>query len=92
MKRNRVVVTGMGVVSPNATGLDNFEKALRNGKSGIRFIPRLEELKFSCQIGGVPKNFDRPGRTILAANSHLVKTITSDMHLWQRLRHGRMQG
>ena len=28
MKKKRVVVTGMGVVSPNATGLDNFEKAL----------------------------------------------------------------
>ena len=59
MKVNRVVVTGMGVVSPNATGLDNFESALRNGKSGIRFIPRLENLKFSCRIGGVPKNFDK---------------------------------
>jgi len=57
--KNRVVVTGMGVVSPNAIGLDNFEKALRIGKSGIRFIPRLEELKFSCRIGGVPENFDR---------------------------------
>ncbi|MGB9498277.1 MAG: beta-ketoacyl-[acyl-carrier-protein] synthase family protein [Dissulfuribacterales bacterium] len=57
--KNRVVVTGMGVVSPNATGLDNFEKALRKGKSGIRFIPRLEELKFSCRIGGVPENFDK---------------------------------
>ncbi len=59
MNKNRVVVTGMGVVSPNATGLDDFEKALRNGKSGIRFIPRLEELKFSCRIGGVPENFDK---------------------------------
>lgn len=58
MMKKRVVVTGMGVVSPNATGLDNFEKALRKGKSGIRFIPRLEELKFSCRIGGVPENFD----------------------------------
>ncbi len=57
--RNRVVITGMGVVSPNAIGLDNFEQALRNGESGIRFIPQLEELKFSCQIGGVPKNFDK---------------------------------
>jgi len=48
----------MGVVSPNAVGLDNFEKALRCGKSGIRFISELEDLKFSCRIGGVPKNFD----------------------------------
>jgi len=56
--KNRVVVTGMGVAAPNAHGLDNFEQALREGRSGIRFIPKLEELKFSCQIAGAPENFD----------------------------------
>ncbi|MDO9527930.1 MAG: beta-ketoacyl-[acyl-carrier-protein] synthase family protein [Syntrophales bacterium] len=56
--RNRVVVTGMGVVAPNAHGLGAFEDALREGRSGIRFIPKLEELKFSCQVGGVPQGFD----------------------------------
>ena len=55
--RKRVVVTGMGVTAPNAHGLDNFEQALREGRSGIRFISLLEQLKFSCQIGGVPENF-----------------------------------
>lgn len=54
MKR-RVVITGMGVVSPNANGISSFEEALRQGRSGIRFIPRLEELNFCCQIGGVPQ-------------------------------------
>lgn len=54
----RVVVTGMGVVSPNGIGLDNFETGLRRGASGIRFIPRLEELKFGCRIGAVPEGFD----------------------------------
>ena len=54
----RVVVTGMGVAAPNAHGLDNFEQALREGRSGIRFQPLLEELKFACQIAGVPENFD----------------------------------
>ena len=59
MEQNkRVVVTGMGVVAPNAIGLDNFEDALRNSKSGIRFIPELEELKFGCQVGGIPPNID----------------------------------
>jgi 3-oxoacyl-(acyl-carrier-protein) synthase len=57
MKR-RVVVTGMGVVAPNAHGLDSFEKALRGGVSGIRFVPRLQELNFGCQIAGIPENFD----------------------------------
>jgi len=56
--KNRVVITGMGVVAPNGHGLDNFEQALRDGRSGIRFFPRLEELKFSCQIGGMPEGFD----------------------------------
>lgn len=54
----RVVITGMGVVSPNGLGLSDFEQALRQGRSGIRFIPRLEELKFGCRIGGIPPDFD----------------------------------
>jgi 3-oxoacyl-(acyl-carrier-protein) synthase len=56
--RKRVVVTGMGVAAPNAHGIDDFEQALRSGRSGIRFQPLLAELKFGCQIAGVPENFD----------------------------------
>ncbi len=51
----RVVITGLGVVAPNAIGLVEFEDSLRNHKSGIRHIPELEELKFGCQVGGVPQ-------------------------------------
>ena len=54
----RVVITGMGVVAPNAHGLDAFTQALREGLSGIRWIPELAELNFSCQIGGIPQDFD----------------------------------
>jgi len=50
----RVVVTGLGVVAPNGTGLNEFLKALKEGKSGIRHIPELESLGFTCQIGGIP--------------------------------------
>ena len=53
----RVVVTGMGVVSPNGIGLENFEQALRVGRSGIQHIPRLADLRFGCQIGGIPQDF-----------------------------------
>ncbi|MFW5874956.1 MAG: beta-ketoacyl-[acyl-carrier-protein] synthase family protein, partial [bacterium] len=55
---NRVVITGMGVVSPNAIGLSDFEQALREGRPGIKFVPRLEDLKFGCRIGGIPPDFD----------------------------------
>lgn len=51
---NRVVITGLGVVSPNGTDLTQFRDAIRNGTSGIRHDPRLEELQFSCQIAGQP--------------------------------------
>jgi len=56
--RRRVVITGMGVVAPNAVGLDAYERALRNGTSGIRHIPILDELKFGCRVAGVPQGVD----------------------------------
>jgi 3-oxoacyl-(acyl-carrier-protein) synthase len=52
------VITGMGVVAPNAVGLENYELALRNGTSGIRHIPLLDELKFGCTVAGVPQDVD----------------------------------
>lgn len=54
----RVVITGMGVAAPNGVGLENFEKAIRAGESGIRFQEELRELKFSCQIAGAPNITD----------------------------------
>ena len=52
--KQRVVITGLGVVAPNGVGLDNFSKALRGGVSGIKHFKVLEGLNFSCQIGGIP--------------------------------------
>lgn len=54
----RVVITGMGILAPNGHGLEEYEAALRAGKSGIRHVPLLEELKFGCQVGGVPQGVD----------------------------------
>ena len=50
----RVVITGMGVVAPNGVGLKNFERAVKDGKSGIRKLSELEDLNFRCTIGGIP--------------------------------------
>ncbi|HOO40138.1 MAG TPA: beta-ketoacyl synthase N-terminal-like domain-containing protein, partial [Syntrophales bacterium] len=57
--RRRVVVTGMGVIAPNAYGVEEFEKALREGRSGIRFIQEMKDLNFSCQVGGIPQGVDK---------------------------------
>jgi 3-oxoacyl-(acyl-carrier-protein) synthase len=51
----RVVVTGLGVVSPNGLGVPAFLEAMRNGVSGIRHVPQYETLKFNCQVAGVPQ-------------------------------------
>ncbi len=48
----RVVVTGIGVITSNGHGKEEFKNALMQGKSGIRFRKQLEELKFACQVGG----------------------------------------
>lgn len=52
--KNRVVITGLGVVAPNGVGVPAFKKALEKGTSGIRFFPELRDLNFSCHLGGAP--------------------------------------
>jgi len=52
--KNRVVITGLGVVAPNGVGLDAFLHSIKNGISGIRHFEELQRLKFSCQIAGMP--------------------------------------
>ncbi|EPR72409.1 3-oxoacyl-[acyl-carrier-protein] synthase, KASI [Winogradskyella psychrotolerans RS-3] len=53
--KNRVVITGLGVVAPNGVGVPDFTKALKEGKSGITCHDNLKDFKFSCQIGGIPQ-------------------------------------
>lgn len=55
---NRVVVTGLGVVSPNGVGIRDFTYAIKNGISGIKHDPQLQQLLFSCQIAGKPEITD----------------------------------
>ena len=52
--KNRVVITGLGIVAPNGVGLDAFTHAIKNGISGIKHDSELERLQFSCQIAGKP--------------------------------------
>jgi len=54
----RVVVTGLGVVSPNGNGIHDFELALRKGQSGLRRHEAMVEYGFGCQVAGVPQGVD----------------------------------
>jgi 3-oxoacyl-[acyl-carrier-protein] synthase II len=54
----RVVVTGLGAVSPLGTGIDKNWQALCSGKSGIGRIAKFDPSPFSSQIAGEVKDFN----------------------------------
>ncbi len=56
--QKRVVITGLGVVSPNGLGLVAFTEAIKNGVSGVKKDAELERLHFSCQISAKPEIAD----------------------------------
>ncbi len=58
MARRRVVVTGLGIVSPVGTGVTEAWSTIVAGKSGIRRITRFDASAFSSQIAGEVRGFD----------------------------------
>src|SRR6266849_5235423 len=54
----RVVVTGIGAVSPNGVGRENFWRATREGVSGIRRISRFDPSTHAVQVAGEVVDFD----------------------------------
>jgi 3-oxoacyl-(acyl-carrier-protein) synthase len=85
----RVVVTGLGVIAPNGHGLEAFERALRDGVSGIRAVPRMAELNFACQVGGIPQGADALARTyfaeddLLAMNQAMIFANIAALDCWR---------
>ena len=55
--RRRVVVTGMGLVSPVGIGIEENWSNLISGKSGIGPITRFDSSAFATHIAGEVKNF-----------------------------------
>ncbi len=58
MSRRRVVVTGLGVVSPVGNTVDEAWKNLTAGKSGVTRITKFDPSAFKAQIAGEVTNFD----------------------------------
>lgn len=63
LNRNRVVVTGLGVVAPNGIGRDAFWSSLLECRSGIKTITLFDAKHHSCRIAGEVRDFD-PARHI----------------------------
>jgi 3-oxoacyl-[acyl-carrier-protein] synthase II len=58
IRRNRVVVTGMGILAPNGIGLEAFWESLLAGRSGIGPITLFDASSLKSQIAGEVKGFD----------------------------------
>ncbi len=61
MKR-RVVVTGLGVVTPLGNGIETLWTRICNGESGIRKVEQFDFSRFRVQIGGECRDFSCHGR------------------------------
>ena len=57
IRRNRVVITGIGVLAPNGNGLDEFWTSLLEGRSGIGPITLFDATEFKSRIAGEVKGF-----------------------------------
>lgn len=58
MSRRRVVVTGLGCVSPVGNTVDEAWSSLLAGKSGIDLITKFDASNFACRFAGEVKGFD----------------------------------
>ena len=57
----RVVVTGMGIVSPVGTGVEYAWKNILNGVSGVRAIDTFDTTDMASKIAGIPVRGEKPG-------------------------------
>src|SRR5438128_1253516 len=92
VSRRRVVVSGIGVISPNGIGVEAFWQATRSGISGIDTISLFDPSSLSCQIAGQvksfrpenylpPKELKRVGRAVslaIAATKEALKSAHVD--------------
>lgn len=58
MAKRRVVITGLGIVSPVGTGITQAWQNIVDGKSGITRITRFDASLFSSKIAGEVQGFD----------------------------------
>jgi 3-oxoacyl-[acyl-carrier-protein] synthase II len=57
-KKRRVVITGLGTVSPIGDTIDKFWNSLIEGKSGVKHLTGFDSTHFTCKIGAEVKDFN----------------------------------
>jgi 3-oxoacyl-[acyl-carrier-protein] synthase II len=101
----RVVITGLGVISPVGNNVDTFWRNLKNGVSGIELVQAFDTTGYDCRIAGEvrgfePKDFfknpkdarrtDRFSQLAMAAAKMAMADCGIDMEKVDRRRFGAM--
>jgi 3-oxoacyl-[acyl-carrier-protein] synthase II len=73
--KKRVVITGMGVVSPNGIGNDAFCRAALDGVSGVKRITRFDPSDLPVQIAGEIQGFDELAWVDAHERKHLSRAV-----------------
>ncbi len=75
MRLRRVVITGMGCVTPLGIGREAFWSGLISGKSGIRRIETFDPSSFPVQIAGEVPSFDWQAQLSPKDRKHVARTV-----------------
>ncbi len=74
MNYNRIVITGLGALSPNGTGREQYFQGLATGRSGIRNITQFDASQLSSRVAGEIPDLD-PARWVDAKNLKHVSRV-----------------
>ncbi len=72
---NRVVITGMGVVSPNGIGREAFWKATKEGVSGVRAVQSFDPDDLQVRIAGEIPDFDEEAYVEPKYRPHVSRAV-----------------
>lgn len=71
----RIVITGMGVVSPNGMGKEEFCRAILAGKSGVKRIARFDPSDLPVQIAGEIPDFEELAWVEARERKHVSRVV-----------------
>src|SRR5438445_7469143 len=75
MRLPRVVITGMGVVSPNGIGTEAFCRAVLAGKSGVKRISRFDPSHLPVHVAGEIPEFDELAWVDARERKHVSRVV-----------------
>lgn len=71
----RVVITGIGALSPNGNGRERFWAATRDGQSGVAAISQFDASAFQVRIAGEVKDFDENAWVEVKDRPHVGRVV-----------------